>query len=270
MSDKRASLEIIALSVEEAIAKGLGELGLPEEAVEVEVLDEGSRGMFGLGTRQARIRLTIKGEAGQEPSKKEAPSPPARPEFAPTEPRGELLPQESLLLEEESDDENWVLQVVEEVITELLARLKVRASVSAEYQEADEPNSRPILYVDIRGEDLSILIGPQAETLSALQYIAGLIIGKRVGRPIPLMVDVEGYRARRAHQIKQLALRMADQAMKTGRRQVLEPMPANERRLIHIELRGHPQVTTESIGEEPRRKVTIIPRETSTEEEGIE
>jgi spoIIIJ-associated protein len=74
------------------------------------------------------------------------------------------------------------------------------------------------------------------------------------------MVDVEGFRMRREQQIRQLARRMADQAVKTGRRQVLEPMPANERRLVHIELRSNPAVTTESVGEEPRRKVTIVPK----------
>jgi spoIIIJ-associated protein len=114
--------------------------------------------------------------------------------------------------------------------------------------------------VDVSGNDLSILIGRQAETLNALQYIAGLMVGKELGRSIPVVIDVEGYRQRRTQQINQLARRMADQAVKTGRRQVLEPMPANERRLIHIELRNHPQVMTESVGEEPHRKVTIIPK----------
>jgi spoIIIJ-associated protein len=103
------------------------------------------------------------------------------------------------------------------------------------------------------------LIGRQAETLNALQYLSSLIVSKEIGHSIPLIVDVEGYRARREQQLRQLARRMADQATKTGRRQVLEPMPANERRLIHLELRDNPDVTTESIGEEPRRKVTIIP-----------
>ncbi len=116
------------------------------------------------------------------------------------------------------------------------------------------------MQVDIRGDDLSILIGPKAETLNALQYIAGLIISKEIGHSLPLVVDVEGYRARRSQQIRQLARRMAEQAVRTGRRQVLEPMPASERRLVHIELRDHPDVSTESVGEEPRRKVTILPK----------
>ncbi len=114
--------------------------------------------------------------------------------------------------------------------------------------------------MDINGKDLSILIGRQAETLNALQYIASLIVGKELGHSLPLIVDVEGYRKRRQQQVRYLARRMAEQAVKTGKRQVLEPMPANERRIVHIELRDNPDVTTESVGEEPRRKVTIIPK----------
>lgn len=113
--------------------------------------------------------------------------------------------------------------------------------------------------VNVNGDDLSYLIGRQAETLNALQYISSLIINKEIGRSIPLIVDVEGYRSRRENQLRQLARRMADQAVATGRRQVLEPMPANERRIVHIALRENPDVSTESIGEEPRRKVTILP-----------
>jgi spoIIIJ-associated protein len=113
----------------------------------------------------------------------------------------------------------------------------------------------------VHGDDLSILIGRRAETLNALQYISNLIVSKELGKPLSLVIDVEGYRARREGQIRQLARRMADQAIKTGRRQVLEPMPANERRIIHLELRDNENVVTESIGEEPRRKVTILPKE---------
>jgi spoIIIJ-associated protein len=87
-----------------------------------------------------------------------------------------------------------------------------------------------------------------------------LIINKEIGRSIPLIVDVEGYRTRRENQLRQLARRMADQAVSTGQRQVLEPMPPNERRIVHIELRERQDVTTESIGEDPRRKVTINPQ----------
>jgi spoIIIJ-associated protein len=77
---------------------------------------------------------------------------------------------------------------------------------------------------------------------------------------VQVTIDVEGYRSRRERQLRQMARRMADQAVKTGRRQALEPMPASERRIVHIELRDRPDVTTQSVGEEPARKVTIVPK----------
>ncbi len=275
MNDTRASLEIIAPSVEEAVAKGLEDLGLTESEVDIEVLDSGSKGLFGLGSRHARVRLTIKGSQAASPaSAKPAPaSAPVQPAVVPEAPAETAAPSEAILstdevevveevedLDDEQDEEDeFTLQVARETVEELLEKMKVRADVTAYYGEPDDERSRVPLKVDVRGKDLSILIGPRAETLNALQYIAGLIVGKELGRSVPLVVDVEGYRARREQQIRQLARRMADQAVKTGRRQVLEPMPASERRLVHIELRSNPAVTTESIGEDPRRKVTIIP-----------
>ena len=138
--------------------------------------------------------------------------------------------------------------------------MNIHASVSAVLKEPEDDRSRPTLWVDVIGQDLSILIGPRAETLNALQYIASLIISKELGHNTQIVIDVEGYRVRRVQQLQQLARRMADQAVKTGRRQALEPMPAGERRIIHIELRNNPQVATESVGEDPYRKVTIVPK----------
>jgi spoIIIJ-associated protein len=157
-------------------------------------------------------------------------------------------------------EEDEPLRVARETVSELLEKMKVRAQVVARYHEIDEVHSKPTVYVDVRGNDLSVLIGPRSETLNALQYIAALIVGKELGHSIALMVDVEGYRARREQQLRQLARRMAEQAIKTGRRQVLEPMPASERRMVHIELRSNPNVETESVGDEPRRKVTVMPK----------
>jgi spoIIIJ-associated protein len=105
------------------------------------------------------------------------------------------------------------------------------------------------------------LIGRRGETLSALQYITRLIVGKELHKPIAVVIDVEGYRARREQQLRRLARRMAQQTIERGRTMSLEPMPANERRIIHIELREHSQVYTESVGEGEKRKVTIIPRD---------
>lgn len=272
MKEKRATLEVIAPSVEEAIEKGLADLGLPEEAVEVEILDQGSRGLFGLGSRHARVRLAVKSAADQErvmtASKPAAavveearPLPTVEPKPTAQAPSKKPETSSPPPAAAASIGEELELQVAKETVSELLDTMKVPANVTVRYGKADDERSRVPILVDVNGDDLSILIGRRAETLNALQYISSLIVSKELGRPLSLVIDVEGYRARREGQIRQLARRMAEQAVKTGRRQVLEPMPANERRIIHLELRENEDVVTESIGEEPRRKVTIMPKE---------
>jgi spoIIIJ-associated protein len=278
MNEKRTNLEVIAPSVEEAIARGLADLGLPEEAVDIEVLDTGTRGLFGLGTRQARVRLSIKVEAGGKTSsvahsiETRSPSVYSVESEATTYPTGTATSPAAQVLDEEVSEEERLstqepdleesrredLEVARRVVEDLVDKMHVQATVTAEYGEPDEPEQRPPLIVNIEGKDLSILIGPHAETLNALQYISGLIIGKQLGHSLPLVVDVEGYRQRRSREVRLLARRMAEQAVRTGKRQYLEPMPANERRLVHIELRDHPDVKTESVGEEPHRKVTVV------------
>ena len=249
MLNRRTTIEMIAPTVEEAIQKGLEELRLPREAVEVEVLDEGSRGLFGLGARQARIRLTVK--EALESAEAIPPSPPSGAAVAEVRPEPVPPPEE----------DKYILDLVRDTVQELLTKMKVKAQVSAAFGQADDPKSRVPVLVNVQGNDLSFLIGRRAEILNALQYITFLIVSKELGRSIPIIVDVEGYRVRRENQLRRLATRMAEQAIKTGRRQVLEPMPANERRIIHLELRDHPKVRTESVGEEPNRKVTIIPKD---------
>ena len=255
MSNKKTTLEITAPSVEEAVSMGLEQLGISREAVDVEVLDSGSRGLFGIGGRQSRVRLTIKG-VGESSSKKESPMP------AKTTPEMAVSSTEAVTNEHNSRaaslmlDDDHELQVAQAVVEELLEKMKIRAGVTTRFEVSPEKEER-IIYVEIHGDDLSILIGRRSETLNALQYISSLIICKELGQWMPLMIDIQGYRSRRERQLRQLAHRMAEQAVHTGRRQVLEPMPANERRIVHLELRDNEQVTTESIGEEPNRKVTI-------------
>jgi len=234
--NERATLEIIAPTVEEAVAQGLNDLGLTEDEVDVEVLDAGSRGLLGLGGRQARIRLTIKEAKNAEPE------------------ASQFITKEST---PESDDSE--LQLAEETTRDLIGKMKVVARVSAHYGDPDEDGKHPI-HVDIHGNDLGSLIGRRAEILNSLQYIVNLIVGKQLEHWVQIVVDVEGYRSRRDRQLRQMARRMADQAIKTGKRQVLEPMSAAERRIIHLELREHPHVNTQSVGDEPGRKVTILPK----------
>jgi len=258
--NEKATLEIIAPTVEEALAQGLAQLGLPAEAVSMEVLDAGSKGLFGLGGRQVRVRLTVKSDEETAPptlaSKPDRKPAPVKVKESRPEPK-RLAPAPA---PEDNGEQDKLLNLTEETVSKLLHLMKMQAQVSAHYEDADRDDRRTI-HVDVRGADLSILIGRRSETLNAFQYVASLMVGKEVEQWVQLIVDVEGYRSRRESLLRRMAQRMAEQAIKTGRRQVLEPMSSNERRIIHLELREHPAVTTESIGEDPYRKVTIIPRD---------
>ena len=237
--EHRATLEIIAPTVDEAIQKGLGELGLPQSEVDVEVLDEGGSGLFGIGGRQARVRLTMKGAV---------------------QATGQVRTKSAVVALSADEAENLV-SITKATVSELLDHMDIRASVEAHMGVADDQEEMAPVLVDITGGDLSILIGRHAETLNALQLITRMIVGKEVGHSAHIVIDVEGYRKRREDGLRELARKMAKQAVSTGRRQSLEPMSPAERRIIHMELRDSAGVTTESTGEDPRRKVTIVPRQ---------
>jgi spoIIIJ-associated protein len=276
MIPKRTTLELIAPSVDEAIQNGLAELGLPRAEVDIEILDEGTRGLFGLGVRHARVRLTVKKPGIEKDDLSQAIHEMATSSSDETESMEESdeldIFEEIPSFEDEEEEavegtlssaqslmDDLAFHVVRETVNELLQKLGFSAELEIHYGDTDEKHPRPPILVDIHGEDLSMLIGKRAETMNAFQYIAGLIASKELGRNITLVIDIEGYRERRYNQVRQIARRMADQAVKTGRRQFLEPMPANERRIVHMELRENPVVRTESTGEDPYRKVTIVP-----------
>ncbi|OGO25884.1 MAG: hypothetical protein A2Y54_10100 [Chloroflexi bacterium RBG_16_51_16] len=260
--NERTTLEIIAPTVEEALAQGLAQLGLPADAVSVEVLDAGTKGLFGMGGRQVRVRLTINPPGGSPAAVQAQPERPRQVEPAVEKktksqetPRQKKEPALPSVV-----DESRLVDTTEAVISKLLHHLGLQAQVSAHVEES-QPEDHRSVHVDIRGDDLSSLIGRHAETLNAFQYIAALITGKEMQQWVQLVVDVEGYRSRREKQLRLLANRMAEQVIKTGRKATLEPMNSGERRIIHLELRGHPAVTTLSVGDEPHRKVTVIPKE---------
>lgn len=246
MGIEKTKIESIAPSIDEAIEKGLLELGLQKEDVEIEVLDEGKRGLF---KRQARVRLSVKVNETSEPINSEK---------EPGKKADNELDAENWLDNEVVDDDE-ALSVARETVRELLIQMGIQAELTAEYGDPDDRNETPVL-VNIEGNDLSFLIGRHSETINALQYIASLIINKKLNRWIPLQVDVQNYRLRRERELRKLARRIGDQVATSGRKQFLEPMPANERRIIHMELRENPAVETESTGEEPYRKVIISPK----------
>ena len=259
--DQKTTLEIIAPTVEEAIAQGLAQLGLTADAVSVEVLDAGNKGFLGLGKPQVRVRLTVNPAGGAADIQTES-TPRSQPEAERAETKAGPAPVKSASAVKEPEtqpEHDALLDHTEVVISKMLHLLNLEAQVSANYGPTERDGRRNI-HVDIRGNDLSVLIGRRSETLSAFQHIASLIVGKEEQEFVQLVVDVEGYRDRREKQLIQMAKRMADQVAKSGRRQTLEPMPSGERRIIHIALRDHPDVKTESTGEEPYRKVMVIPK----------
>ena len=256
--EQRLTLEVIAPTVEEAIDKGLEELGLDRYEVDVEILDEGKRNLFRFAARQARIKLFVKQSVmniqEDEPS------------LDINEEPQSVLDKEIDNFDYEIDGESNISEEMDEETTILCAVRKIldlmgtQADLSIE-QRISEDDQRKFYNIDIQGDDLSYLIGRRSETLNAIQYMVSLIISHQFNRWVPIQVDIQNYRKRRQNELRKLARRMADQVVATGRKQTLESMPANERRIIHIELRKRDDVYTESIGEEPYRKVYIYPAE---------
>lgn len=277
--EEERSIEISAPDVESAIQHGLAQLGVTRDQVEITIISEGSRGILGLGARPALVRLTLKPlpatavpVSEPEPRPAVAPIPPSAPPEAAEAWRapGPPSPAEMALEEEEEAEEEkgappidraHAEQVARDTLAELLHHMKIVGRIEAHWSEPAEPGAAPTLVLDVFGDDLGILIGRRGETLDALQMITRLIVSRELQRRINLIVDVENYRVRREHTLRQLAQRMAQQAVQRRRRVSLEPMPAYERRIVHMELRNHPQVITESVGEGDQRKVTIIPRD---------
>lgn len=260
--NNRMTLEVIAPSVEEAIEKGLDQLGLEIDDVEVEILDEGKRNLFRFAARQARIKLTVR-SAETTLASDEIVNAVDVVDVADEDEAVFLVTRE---VEEEGTqdtlgqelDYRQVKTRVQEIVKKLLQLMKTYAVATVEIKNSED-DDREYISVDIEGDDLSFLIGRHAETLNAIQYMISLMVSHEFSQWVPIQVDIQNYRSRREKELQKLARRMADQVVATGRKQTLEPMPANERRIIHIELRKRDDVFTESVGEDPYRKVFIYP-----------
>ena len=219
------NLEISAKTVEEAIHQALEQLGVGREEVEVTVLSEGKAGILGLGSEEARIRV--------------------RP----------LVPAPVRVSDE--------AKTAKSVLETLLAAMGVSASVVSHEKslvEEKEETTSPIAF-DIEGDDLGILIGRRGQTLASLQYTVRLIVAHQLKAWVPIIIDVEGYKQRRYQALQALAYRMAERVQVRRIPFALEPMPAYERRIIHLTLAEHPDVTTQSVGEGEMRKVVILLKE---------
>ncbi len=278
MSSER-SIETTGESVEEAISKGLAELGgvSPTDVI-VEVLEEPSRGMFGLGARPARVRLQLfRTPAAPAPAPITTPAPTVAPVPSGDAPRGKQEQEESFSAEVDEDEGISLLEDMQEVTDDALLDEDVRVAkvvlgelldkmqilrpeiIVRRAIKPDDGEGNPWL-LDITGPNLNSLIGRRGETLNALQYITRLISSRELQHRANIVVDAAGYKAKRSRMLHDLALRMADQASRTKRTVALEPMPPYERRIVHMALRSREDVQTKSVGEGNSRKVTIVPR----------
>jgi spoIIIJ-associated protein len=256
------SIEITGENVEDAIAKGLAELGAGPNDVIVEVLEEPSRGVFGLGARPARVRLQrlIKRPVVADVEPMSAPpssiTEPSQ-EYYEDEDDIEYLGQTEFSDGETTEDD---ATVGKEVLTELLEKMGIDAKITIRRAESSRQDESTPWLLDVSGDDMNSLIGRRGDTLASLQYVARLIASRRLERRANIIVDVAGYKSRRSQRLRELAVRMADQAVQQRRTVTLEPMPPHERRIIHLVLRNHAEVYTKSVGEGESRKVTIVPK----------
>lgn len=292
-NQRMTSVEIQAVSVEEAVRLALEQLDRTEDEVDIEILsdagpDEGD---------EALVRVTAKGMAsqpvprgggfggrsqppgqrrpgapaapgprrqpgqrrvpGDRPSSRGAPPRPERREWG-HERRERALPAREGERANEEDE-----RVAKEIVRELLERMGVVADVVAVDNPSSvplDPEEPPTVFIDVLGQDLGMLIGRRGEHLAQLQYLVNLLVNRRIETWTRVVLDVEGYRTRREESLVGLAERVGRQVARSRRPIVLEPMPPNERRIVHLTLRSNPDVTTESSGEGAARRITVQPR----------
>lgn len=279
---KRTSVEIQAVSVEDAVRLALEQLELTESDVDIEILsEEGPE-----EDAEALVRVTAKGMASQPiPGEKAAAAsadgkrsgrnrrrgrggkgeggnrdwlsgrtPGDRPSRRGRPP----APEGAVAERADAEDEASAKQI----LTDLLAMMQVDAEVVATDNPSAvslSPDDPPTIFLDILGRDLGMLIGRRGDHLGHLQFLINTLVNRKLETWTRVIVDVEGYRARREESLVGLAERVARQVARSGRSVVLEPMPANERRIIHLTLKQHAEVATHSDGEGSSRRITVEP-----------
>ena len=223
-------LEISAKTMEEAIQIALTQLNASRDEVKVDVVSEGKPGLLGIGAEEAIIIVEL------------------------VTPRPE--PEES-----ETESEEDIAGIAESILERLLELMELEATIQRQTFQTtngEEQITSPLAF-NVIGDDLGILIGRRGQTLATLQYMLRLMVSNQMKVWTPIVIDVEGYKQRRSEALQALAVRMAEQVRTRGTPFTLEPMPAYERRIIHLALADHPSVTTQSIGEGDLRKVVIQP-----------
>ena len=281
-------VEAVGKTIEEAKENARAALGAgPLDDVTFEILYLGSKGIFGIGAKPARIKATIEVEDAPQPrrerrrgDKNDRPKNTAvegekpvqnserrgkggkkrdgrRPERTETSAQAheEVIPEESLKMErrEVAEGEDMSFDFVKTLVCD------IGLDASVELYSCEDGTRRII----ISGDDASVLIGHHGDTLDALQHLANLasarknINGERDKSRVT--IDIEGYRAKREETLRALARRMAAKALRNKRSVMLEPMSAYERRIIHSEIQGIEGVSTNSTGHDNNRRIVIFP-----------
>ena len=274
-------------SVDQAVDLALRDMKLTRDDVDVEVLEEPSRGFLGIvGQKLARVKVTRKGAAEKEevkeeksfePVQKKAPAE-IKKEEKEEEPRQErrwkkntnkkplsdlIDTEESLTPEATVEDLDFhkhmkelppcedhpALTFLKDVVADMGLDLKMDA-------KADDSN----IYIELSGEDCGTIIGRRGQTLDAIQYLTSLVVNKEHENYVKVVLDAEDYRSRREKTLEQLADKMAKKAVKSHRSLKLDPMNPYERKVIHATLQQNPRVTTRSEGQDPYRRVVIEPK----------
>ncbi|MBQ6400671.1 MAG: protein jag [Firmicutes bacterium] len=277
-------------SVEEAVDLALKEMKATADEVNVTVLEEPSRGFFGIGSKLAKVRIEKKqAEKAPEEEKKEAPKKPGpigkepvseeekvierqdRPERKRSgrkqnnrKDQGGRREKRSAAPEKEYhagpnialdglDKESLTVVEEHEALT-FLKEVTEKMGLSLDFEVRTGEN---LIYIEMSGEDSRTIIGKRGQTLDAVQYLTSLVVNKENEDYIKVVLDAENYRAKRQRTLEQLANRLAGKVVKTGKYVRLEPMNPYERKVIHATLQNHPDVVTRSEGEEPYRRVII-------------
>ena len=278
---KGQSYEYTAKTVEAAVDEGLRDMGVSRDQIDIEVVQEGSRGILGIGASDALVRLSRKAASApakvqpqeatalqtaagvdavaepEESADTDGASPTA--EISPTaddEPSS-IEADDSLSEIDEDEDDAELEDIAFDLLSQMLQHLDIESEIELSWLEDEEDGDRP-LNLNVVGDDLGILIGRNGETLASIQYLIRLMVNQELHSWKNIVIDIDSYKQRRAEQLNQMAQRLAEQVVASGRPASLEPMPASERRLVHMALRNHQQVYTASTGEDQRRKVQIL------------
>ncbi|MGG1619355.1 RNA-binding cell elongation regulator Jag/EloR [Paenibacillus sp. NRS-1782] len=240
-------------TVEDAVKQGLSQLGVSRERVTVNVLEQPSKGFLGwLGVKKAKVELTLLSDPSPETTHAAEHHVSAQVPIVgqAVVPEAESVTQEVCTSKEVSTGHAAPYEEAVRFIHETAAAMGLDVEVDVRHRKDES-------ILDISGPSLGMLIGRRGQTLDALQYLTNIVANRHSDKFIRIVLDAEQFRARRQKTLEDLADRLANQAIRYGKEVVLEPMPSQERKLIHAKLQQHALVRTYSKGDEPNRRVVI-------------